>query len=110
MVTEGVYDGNRFKYIAELKKMGANIHVEDRIAIIEGASHLTGAVVKACDLRAGAAVVIAGLSAEGVTQIEDVQFIERGYENIVGKLQALGADIRCVDEPDEPEQRAWIAG
>ena len=110
MVTEDVYDGKRFKYIAELKKMGANIHVEDRIAIIEGASCLTGAVVKACDLRAGAAVVIAGLSAEGVTQVEDVQFIERGYENLVGKLQALGADIRCVDEPDEPEHRAWIAG
>ncbi len=112
MVTEDVYDGNRFKYIAELKKMGANIHVEDRVAIIEGTANLTGAVVKACDLRAGAAMVIAGLSAEGVTQIEDVQFIERGYQNIVGKLQALGADIRCVDEPDEPEplRTTWIAG
>ncbi len=112
MVTEDVYDGNRFKYIAELKKMGARIHVEDRVAIVEGGGCLSGAVVKACDLRAGAAMVIAGLAAEGVTRVEDVWFIERGYQNIVGKLRALGADIRCADEPDEPKEPriAWIAG
>ena len=101
LVTEGVWD-SRYRYVNELKKMGANIHVEDHTAFIEGVDHLTGATVKACDLRAGAAIVIAGLAAQGVTQVEDIQFIERGYQNIVGKLQALGADIRVVNEPDEP--------
>jgi UDP-N-acetylglucosamine 1-carboxyvinyltransferase len=104
LVTEGVWD-NRYKYIDELKKMGAQIEVRDRTAIIQGVDHLTGANVRACDLRAGAAIVIAGLAAQGVTQVEDIQFIERGYQNIVGKLRALGADIRWVDDPDQPEQR-----
>jgi UDP-N-acetylglucosamine 1-carboxyvinyltransferase len=110
LVTEGVWD-NRYKYIDELKKMGAQIEVRDRTAIIQGVDHLTGANVRACDLRAGAAIVIAGLAAQGVTQVEDIQFIERGYQNIVGKLQALGADIRWVDDP-EPEQRTteWAVG
>jgi UDP-N-acetylglucosamine 1-carboxyvinyltransferase len=111
LVTEGVWD-NRYKYIDELKKMGAQIEVRDRTAIIQGVSHLTGADVRACDLRAGAAIVIAGLAAEGVTRVEDIQYIERGYQNIVGKLRALGADIRYVDEPDLPESRTtdWAAG
>jgi UDP-N-acetylglucosamine 1-carboxyvinyltransferase len=102
LVTEDVWD-NRYKYVAELKKMGAQIEVRDRTAIVQGVDHLTGADVRACDLRAGAAIVIAGLAAEGITRIEDIQFIERGYQNIVGKLQALGANIRCVNEPDTPE-------
>ena len=66
--------------------------------------HLTGAPVAACDLRAGAAMVIAGLVAEGVTEVEDIHYIERGYENFVGKLRALGADIALVNDPDEPEK------
>ena len=108
IVTESVWD-NRFKYVDELRKMGAQIQVQDRTALIQGINHLTGATVKACDLRAGAAIVIAGLAAEGVTRVEDIKFIERGYQNIVGKLQALGADIRCVDEPDEADAvPSWI--
>ncbi len=111
LVTEGVWD-NRYKYVDELKRMGACIQVEDRTAFIQGVPYLTGATVKACDLRAGAAIVIAGLAAHGVTRVEDIQYIERGYQNIVGKLQALGADIRWVDEPDEPNAAPteWAAG
>lgn len=104
VVTEGVYDGNRFKYIAELIKMGANIRVDGRVAIVEGVEKLSGARVRAHDLRAGAAMVIAGLAAEGETQVEDIRFIERGYESFVAKLSALGADIACVPiEENEPE-------
>ena len=102
VVTEGVWD-NRYKYVNELRKMGAEITVSGKTAIIEGVSHLTGAPVAACDLRAGAAMVVAGLCAEGTTVVEDVVFIERGYQDIVGKLRALGADIMSVSEPDEPE-------
>ena len=102
VITEGIYD-NRFKYVNELRKMGADIQVDGRIAIIEGGAKLSGAPVMACDLRAGAAMVIAGLCAKGTTEIEDIQYIERGYENIVGKLRALGADISIVDFPEEPE-------
>ena len=105
VITEGIYD-NRFKYMTELRKMGANVSVEGRGAVIEGVDKLSGAPVAACDLRAGAAMVIAGLSAEGVTEVEDIHYIERGYENFVGKLQALGADIELVREPDEPEKLA----
>ena len=111
VVTEGVWD-NRYKYIAELRKMGAQIQVDDRIAIVEGVRHLTGAKVLACDLRAGAAMVIAGLAAEGTTEVEDIQFIERGYQNFVGKLNALGGDIRCVsfEDPDDSDVTEASAG
>ena len=102
VITEGVYD-NRYKYTNELRKMGAEIQVDGRVAVIEGGKRLTGAPVHACDLRAGAAMVIAGMCASGTTVVDDVRFIERGYENFVGKLKALGADIECVDEPDMPE-------
>ena len=102
VITEGIYD-NRFKYVNDLRKMGADIQVDGRIAIFEGSAKLTGAPVMACDLRAGAAMVIAGLCASGKTEIEDIHFIERGYENFVGKLRKLGADISIVDYPDEPE-------
>lgn len=102
VITEGVYD-NRFKYTNELRKMGAEIQVDGRVAVIEGGKRLTGAPVHACDLRAGAAMVIAGMCASGTTEVDDVRFIERGYENFVGKLNSLGADIKCVYEPDEPE-------
>jgi UDP-N-acetylglucosamine 1-carboxyvinyltransferase len=103
VITEGVFD-NRYKYVNELRKMGAQIQVDGRTAVIEGIEKFTGAPVAACDLRAGAAMDIAGLCAEGETEVEDVHYIERGYENFVGKLRALGADIVLVSDPDEPEQ------
>ena len=93
MVNESVWEGNRFKYVGELRRMGAQITVDGKVAIVEGVDHLKGAPVRALDLRAGAAMVIAGLVAEGTTQVEDVKYIERGYENIVEKLVQLGADI-----------------
>ena len=102
VITEGIYD-NRFKYVNELRKMGAEIQVDGRVAIIEGGARLTGAVVQACDLRAGAAMVIAGMCAAGTTVVEDIHFIERGYENFVGKLKALGAEIEVVDFPDDTD-------
>ena len=102
VITEGIYD-NRFKYVNELRKMGAEIQVDGRVAVIEGGSKLTGAVVQACDLRAGAAMVIAGMCATGTTVVEDIHFIERGYENFVGKLSALGAEIKAVDFPDDTD-------
>ena len=108
VITEGIYD-NRFKYISELQKMGAKAHVEGCTAILEGSSCLTGACVQACDLRAGAAMVIAGMCAEGVTEIEDIHYIERGYENFVAKLRALGADIELVSLPEEREGAEIIA-
>lgn len=95
MVNESVWD-NRFKYVDELKRMGARITVDGKIAIIEGVRHLKGATVRSMDLRAGAAMIIAGLISEGVTRVEEIQYIERGYENIVEKLLAIGADIECV--------------
>ena len=100
-VTEGVWD-NRFRYVDELAKMGALIRVNGRTAIIEGVPYLTGAQIKAGDLRAGAALVIAGLCARGETLLEGVSYIERGYEKMIQKLSALGADIKAVHVPDEP--------
>ena len=108
VVTEGVWD-NRYKYVDELAKMGARIQVSGRTAIIEGVDALTGATIKACDLRAGAACVIAGLAARGTTMIEGISYIERGYEDIVEKLRSLGADIRCVDMPDEPQRQEQVS-
>ena len=105
VITEGIYD-NRFKYVNELRKMGAEITVDGRVAVIEGSAKLTGAMVQACDLRAGAAMVIAGLCASGTTVVEEINFIERGYENFVGKLRALGADIQAVDFPDDDDSAA----
>ena len=102
VITEGIYD-NRFKYVNELRKMGAEIQVDGRVAIIEGGARLTGAVVQACDLRAGAAMVIAGMCAAGTTVVEDIHFIERGYENFVGKLKSLGAEIEVVDFPNDTD-------
>lgn len=99
VVTEGVWD-NRFRYIGELKRMGANVQVDGKIAVIEGTEKLRGCPVKACDLRAGAAMVIAGLAAEGITTISDIKYVERGYENIVEKLQELGADFTRVETPE----------
>lgn len=92
-VTETIFEG-RFKYIDELKRMGANIKVEGRTAIVEGAKKLSGAKVAATDLRAGVALVIAGLISEGITEIENAYHIERGYERITSKLLNIGAKIR----------------
>ena len=106
VITEGIYD-NRFKYANELRKMGADVQVDGRVAVIVGGGQLSGAVVKACDLRAGASMVIAGLCAEGQTVVEDCHYIERGYERFVEKLRNLGADIEIVyenDDPSEPEK------
>lgn len=100
VITEGVWD-NRYRYVEELRRMGAHIQVDGKVAIIEGVSELTGAKVQACDLRAGAAMVIAGLAAHGTTEVEGISYIERGYENIVEKLQGMGADIHRVTLPDE---------
>ena len=109
VITEGVWD-HRYKYINELRKMGAAVTVDGRVAVVEGVETLRGASVDACDLRAGAAMVIAGLCAKGVTLVEDIQFIERGYENFVGKLRLLGADIRIIDDPDGTERDTAAAG
>lgn len=92
IVTESIWD-NRFRYVDELRRMGADISVDGKVAIIEGTGGLMGAPVKATDLRAGAALIIAGLAASGVTEIEDIYHIERGYEDMDEKLRALGADI-----------------
>ncbi|MBQ3048473.1 MAG: UDP-N-acetylglucosamine 1-carboxyvinyltransferase [Oscillospiraceae bacterium] len=100
VVTESVFENNRFKYVDELSRMGADIQVDGKIAVVEGVPYLKGAPVKATDLRAGAAMVIAGLMAQGVTEIEDIYHIERGYENFVEKLRMLGADIKYINKPD----------
>lgn len=100
IVTENVWD-NRYQYIRELLLMGAKISVEGRVAIVDGNTALHGAPVKATDLRAGAALVIAGLIASGVTEISGVNYIERGYEEIVEKLRGLGADIKKQYVPDD---------
>ena len=84
--------------------MGAHIQVDGKVAVIEGIPLLTGAPIHACDLRAGAAMVIAGLAARGVTEVDGVHYIERGYEDLVGKLSGVGADIRTVVVPDEKAQ------
>lgn len=105
IVTESIFD-NRFRYVDELRRLGANISVDSRTAVIEGIAKFTAAPVKATDLRAGAALVIAALSAEGVTEIEDIYHIERGYENIEGKLRAMGADIKKIVIPDSVLEQA----
>ncbi len=98
IVTEGIWE-NRFRYVDELLRMGANIQVDGQVAVIEGVDRLRPAPLRALDLRAGAAMVLAALSCEGVSEIDETSHIERGYENIVEKLQALGADIRRVEAP-----------
>lgn len=108
VVTESIYD-SRFRYISELRKMGAQIQVDGRTALIEGGKPLSGSPVAACDLRAGAAMVIAGLCAEGVTEVEDAHYIERGYEDFVKKLRSLGADISMAHDSDDGGNRVDAA-
>ena len=105
IVTEGIWD-NRFRYVDELRRMGAQIQVDGKVAVIQGVPRLNAAPVKAADLRAGAALLIAALVAGGRTEIEEIHYIERGYENIVEKLRALGADIRRVTIPDVSVRQA----
>ena len=108
VVTEDVWD-NRFKYVSELNKMGARIQVDGKTAVVEGVEKLSGATVKACDLRAGAAIVIAGLAAQGVTRVTDIHHIQRGYEDLVAKLRGLGAEIREEEIPEETEAGRSLA-
>ncbi len=105
IINEGVWE-NRFRYVDELRRMGADIQVDGKLAVVQGIPQLTAAPVKAMDLRAGAAMVIAALAAKGVTEIEEIQYIERGYEDIVEKLQGLGADIERVTEDAPGLQQA----
>ena len=97
-LTESVYETRFFGYCTELESMGANIRISGKTATVTGVDHLTGSTVFAHDLRAGAALVIAGLAARGTTFVEHIHFIERGYENLVEKLRALGADICRVED------------
>lgn len=99
IINESVWD-SRYRYIDELTRMGAQISVDGRLAIVEGIERLKGAPVKAVDLRAGAAMLIAGLMAKGTTSIEDIVRIDRGYEFVVEKLSAVGADIKRITVPD----------
>ena len=102
MLTEGIWD-NRYRYVDEFRRLGAKITVDGKVAVIEGVKQLTGAPMSACDRRAGAAMIVAGLAANGVTEIDQVHYIERGYQNIVEKLAKLGADIHeeTIKNPDE---------
>jgi len=105
IIKEGVWE-QRFRYAEELRRMGADISVDGKVAVIEGVGSLMGAPVKACDLRAGAALIIAGLAAKGITEIEDIFHVERGYSNMEGKLQALGADIVKKNVPGASVKKA----
>ena len=100
LVVESIFE-NRFKYVDELARMGTNIKVEGNTAMVIGVAKLRGAMLKAPDLRAGAALVLAGLAAEGQTTVDDIKYIKRGYEDFEGKLVSLGADIREVDSEVE---------
>ena len=98
VITENVFE-NRFMFASELMRMGADITLEDHHAIVRGADALQGAPVSSTDLRAGAALVLAGIVAEGYTTVYDIQHIDRGYEDYVGKLRSLGADVTRTDAP-----------
>ncbi len=102
MITESIFE-SRFKHINEIRRMGAKIDTDARVAVVEGVEKLTGASVRATDLRAGAALIVAGLMADGVTEIYNIKYIDRGYDHIEEKLNSLGADIRRenVDPEDD---------
>ena len=103
VVTESIFE-NRFKYVDELSRMGANIKVEGSVAIVDGVGSFTGAQVVAPDLRAGAALVLAGLAADGYTTVDEIGYVERGYENFEEKLRSLGAVIERVDSEKEAQK------
>ncbi len=100
IIIENVFE-NRFKHAAELAKMGANITIKDRTAIVRGVNRLTGADINAKDLRAGAALVLAALRAEGISRISGLNYIQRGYEDLVGDLCSLGADLKTVEKDED---------
>jgi UDP-N-acetylglucosamine 1-carboxyvinyltransferase len=104
IITDNIY-GARFRHVDELRRMGAHIKVEGRSAVIEGGHKLLGAKVVATDLRAGAALVIAGLATNGVTELDGLEHVDRGYENLVGKLQNLGANVRRESHSQKERQR-----
>ncbi|MDR1805420.1 MAG: UDP-N-acetylglucosamine 1-carboxyvinyltransferase [Clostridium sp.] len=104
-ITESIFD-NRFRYVDQLARMGAVVKVDGKMAVIEGVDALMGAPVQADDLRAGAAMLIAGLVANGQTEIDRIEFIERGYEDVVEKLRSLGADIRYIKDEEAAEKSA----
>ena len=107
VVTETVFE-NRFMHVEEFRRMNGNIKIEGRSAIVTGPSNLQGAEVAATDLRAGAALVLAGLVAEGHTQVTELKHIDRGYVDFAGKLKLLGADIERVREASEEEQKTEV--
>ncbi|MCK9479000.1 MAG: UDP-N-acetylglucosamine 1-carboxyvinyltransferase [Firmicutes bacterium] len=107
IITEGIWD-NRFQYVDELRRLGAQISVDGKIAVVEGVKKLSGADVKATDLRAGAGLVIAALMAEGITQVHELFHIDRGYENLEQKLKNLGAQIVRRDDGIEKEEAEVI--
>ena len=109
IITDSVWN-SRFRYTDEFKRMGAQIQVDGNLAIIEGVERLTGAQLEACDLRAGAAMLIAALAAHGISEITNVQYIERGYEDVVGKLSAVGADIEEINTPDDDDSKPAQVG
>lgn len=102
IIVENIFE-SRFKHINEIRRMGANVSIDGRVCVVEGVERLTGAPVRATDLRAGAALVIAGLMADGVTEITGVKYIDRGYDHIEGKLKQLGADIHREEYVEEEE-------
>ena len=103
MVTESIFE-NRFKYVDELSRMGGNIKVEGNVAVVDGIEHFSGASVSSPDLRAGAALVIAALAAEGYSTVEEIGYIQRGYENFDEKIASLGGQIRLVDSEQEAKK------
>ena len=103
IVTESIFE-NRFRYVDELSRMGASVKVEGYVAVISGVEKFTGARVNAPDLRAGAALVIAGLAAEGFTVVDEIGYIQRGYEHFEEKLRGLGAQIEKVDSDKEAQK------
>ena len=100
IITDSVWN-TRFRYTDEFKRMGAQIQVDGNLAIIEGVERLTGAQLEACDLRAGAAMLVAALAAHGISEITNVQYIERGYEDVIGKIRGVGGRIKAVEIPEE---------
>ena len=107
IITEGIWS-NRFRYADELRRMGALFTVDGKIAVISGVERLQAAPVMSTDLRAGAAMVIAGLCAQGTTEVSGVEYIDRGYEDFVGKLSRLGADVKRIQIPDPVSELAAI--
>ncbi|MBD5149340.1 MAG: UDP-N-acetylglucosamine 1-carboxyvinyltransferase [Oscillibacter sp.] len=100
VITDSIFN-SRFRYTDQFVRMGAQIQVDGNLAIIEGVEHLTGAQLEACDLRAGAAMLVAALSAHGISEITNVQYIERGYEDVIGKIRSVGGRIKAVEVPEE---------